>query len=254
MFSNGIDSEVLRLQTFDVKTAFKDNKPAVFIAEGNYFGFGYKNEVVGDLREFTPAEVLKIVEKAFAGNVVSKKIDSKTSIIIAPDHWNMQLPDEYIEFEKNLLYLPFHMVLHQNVDEKKVLKKLITPKNAVKLILQQGKLIKALSKSDVLLSIPGHSQENSYGLSKLPDDDFVEEFARFDFNDQRKFILASKSGRRRNKSSSKKKSSSKRSLSKKKKKKKNVVSKKKKSSKKLSKKQIANYKNTMKAFKKNLYK
>lgn len=271
-----IDEEVLRLQLIDAKTAFADNKPSVYLIKGEYYG--YSEKAGADLKKITMAQVKKYVDGAFDGKVSQDKVDVTTTIVVGPDHWDKELPSEFLKYEKNLVFLPIHMVIHHKLKSKKELAKLKAPKNARKYIAD-GLLTKKLSEADMLLSLTGSSHAYKTSIELTPDDDFVEDLRNFNFNGQN-VAVSSKSARRRKnnnnfKLSRKKSSSKKRSTKKSKSRKRNP---KKNSSKKVgqtkkrtkipsakksrrssskgnanvSPNQMKNFQSTMKAFKRNI--
>lgn len=136
-----------------------------------------KDPTSKDLKIYKYTDVVDIVNSVF-GHVAQMDIDSSTVLIIAPDNWDRMLPPHQARYASKLRYMPFYVVLHNQIADLDKLKKLKTPSNALS-IIKREELLKALSKNDMLMALPNSGTSLSM---ELPPDDLPDEFSNFTFS------------------------------------------------------------------------
>ena len=162
-------TEVLRVNATDVAAAFADHAPSIHVIKGDYIAYDPNDPTT--LRRYKHTDVVRICKDTLgrkdsadtATEIISPTIGPATTILVAPDHWDRRLPARHARFAEQLSVLPFSIVIHSSdgkkVTSKKAYRKLIPPKAAAQLMMED-RLIEKLSPSDILL-LPGSS--NSAG-------------------------------------------------------------------------------------------
>jgi hypothetical protein len=171
---DAVHKDVLRVHTEELKDADRQ-KASVYVMPGIYVGIDPENS--NKILRYSYTEVVKKVSEVLTLNP-RPVIDSSTTIIVTPDHWDRRLPMRYARFAEQLDNLPFSVILHSNESSKASYKKKIPPINAVQM-MNQDQALQELLKQDLV--IVRKATDNNTSNIFYPDEDIPNELHSFSF-------------------------------------------------------------------------
>lgn len=199
----GVEDKVLRLQVVENDIAYANKRPSIYVVPGTYVA--YEDDNSNDLIRLSMTEVIErvaeVLGKSSGGDAekgykfISPEINADTTVLIVPSRWDRRLDERYAPYVDQLAYIPFFLVHHHGLKDKKKLKKRMPPVHALR-ILHDNAVIKKLS-AEQLIYIDGGGDFDAlaWGDDGLP----------VNLKDINLTPLTSASRRRGNKKKSKKK-------------------------------------------------
>ena len=150
----GVEDKVLRLQVVENSNAYGDKRPSIYVVPGTYVA--YEDDDSNDLVRLSMTEVIERVAEVLGDGhaedgymYISPEINADTTVLIVPSRWDRRLDERYEKYVNQLAYIPFFLVHHHKLTNKKKLKKRMPPVHALR-ILHDNAVIKKLSAEQLI--------------------------------------------------------------------------------------------------------